>query len=120
FACARILRALRRICRVRRPFRFFAQGNGIFFGVPALAILALLLGAGLAIAVYKNRATERFDIDVLRRRLYIDDFYQWLISSTQELLARVSAFIDRGLIDAGAVRGAGTGTWSFGALLRLI
>src|ERR1041385_233941 len=30
--------------------------------VPALAILALLLGAGLAIAFYKNRATEQFDV----------------------------------------------------------
>ncbi|HEY6205579.1 MAG TPA: NADH-quinone oxidoreductase subunit L [Chthoniobacterales bacterium] len=88
--------------------------------VPALAILALLLGAGLAIAFYKNRATEQFDVDVLRRRFYIDDFYRWLISSTQELLARVSAFIDRSLIDRGAVRGASNGTWGFGALLRLI
>jgi len=103
-----------------RHFVVLPEETAIFSVVPALAILALLLGAGLAIAVYKNRATERFDIDVLRRRLYIDDFYQWLISSTQEMLARVSAFIDRGLIDAGAVRGAGTGTWSFGALLRLI
>jgi NADH-quinone oxidoreductase subunit L len=88
--------------------------------VPALAILALLLGGALAIAFYKGRTNERFDVDLLRRRFYIDDFYQWLISSTQDLPARVSAFIDRGLIDAGAVRGASSGTWGFGALLRLI
>jgi len=90
------------------------------FVVPALAILALLLGGALAIAFYKGRTNERFDVDLLRRRFYIDDFYQWLISSTQDLPARVSAFIDRGLIDAGAVRGASSGTWGFGALLRLI
>jgi NADH-quinone oxidoreductase subunit L len=103
-----------------RHFVVLPEKTAIFSVVPVLAILALLLGAGLAIAVYKNRAVERIDVDVLRRRFYIDEFYQWLISSTQELLARVSAFIDRDLIDAGAVRGAGTGTWSFGALLRLI
>src|SRR6266581_2376793 len=79
-----------------RHFVVPPEETAIFSVVPALAILALLLGAGLAIALYKNRASERFDVDVLRRRLYIDDFYQWLISSTQELLARVSAFIDRG------------------------
>jgi NADH-quinone oxidoreductase subunit L len=88
--------------------------------VPILATLALLIGAGVAIVSYRNRATERFDVDLLRRRFYIDEFYQWLINSTQELLARVTAFIDRDLVDAGAVRGAGNGTWGIGALLRLI
>ncbi|HET9418294.1 MAG TPA: NADH-quinone oxidoreductase subunit L, partial [Chthoniobacterales bacterium] len=39
--------------------------------------------------------------------------------STQELLARVSAFTDRWLIDAAAVRGASSGTWGLGTLLRL-
>ena len=32
----------------------------------------------------------------------------------------VSAFFDRWIIDAGAVRGASGGTWGFGALLRLL
>src|SRR5205814_7766480 len=65
--------------------------------VPMLATLALLIGAGLAVVCYKNRATERFDVDLLRRRFYIDEFYHWLINSTQGLLARGAAFIDRGL-----------------------
>ena len=66
-----------------------------------------------------TRATERFDVDLLRRRFYIDEFYRWLINSTQESLARASAFIDRWLIDAGAVGGASGGTWGLGTLLRL-
>ena len=47
-------------------------------------------------------------------------FTVWLIFWTQELFARVSAFVDRWIIDAGAVGGASRGTWGIGALLRLI
>jgi NADH-quinone oxidoreductase subunit L len=55
----------------------------------------------------------------LRQRFYIDEFYDWLIGWTQEFLAGISAFFDRWIIDAGAVRGASGGTWGVGALLRL-
>jgi NADH-quinone oxidoreductase subunit L len=88
--------------------------------VPALAILAMLLGAGLAIWLYRKRASDPIHVDLFRRRFYIDEFYEWLIDWTQELLARAAAFFDRWIIDAGAVRGASGGTWGFGALLRLL
>ena len=88
--------------------------------VPVLAIIALMLGVGLAIVLYRGRATEPVTLELLRRKLYIDDFYGWLIDWTQELLARVAAFIDRWVIDAGAVGGSSRGTWGIGALLRLI
>jgi NADH-quinone oxidoreductase subunit L len=88
--------------------------------VPVLAIVVLILGTGLAIAVYRNRASEPVNITVLRRKFYFDDFYGWLIYWTQELLARVSAFLDRWIIDAGAVGGSSRGTWGIGALLRLV
>ncbi|MFN2541602.1 MAG: NADH-quinone oxidoreductase subunit L [Chthoniobacterales bacterium] len=93
--------------------------KGNVAAVSLLAILAFLFGAGLAIVFYKGRTTERFDVDLLRRRFYIDEFYRWLINSTQELLARLSASLDRAVIDTAAVRGASSGTWGLGALLRL-
>ncbi|MEP7016211.1 MAG: NADH-quinone oxidoreductase subunit L [Verrucomicrobiota bacterium] len=92
----------------------------LFALVPLLAMGALVFGAGLAILFYRGRATEAVYVDLLRRRFYIDEFYQWLINWTQELLARISAFFDRWIIDAGAVRGVSGGTWGIGALLRLI
>src|SRR5437667_106495 len=91
------------------------------FGVvPVLAIIALILGVGLAFALYRGRATEPVKVELLRRKFYFDEFYCWLIYWTQELLARVAAFIDRWVIDAGAVGGSSRGTWGIGALLRLI
>src|SRR5881398_3204672 len=56
--------------------------------VPALAIVALIAGTGLAIALYGNRATEPLkDLELVRHKFYFDEFYNWLIYWTQELLA---------------------------------
>jgi NADH-quinone oxidoreductase subunit L len=110
-------------------FAFFARNfltlpvekaPNAFGVVPALAIVALIAGSGLAIALYRNRAHDPIDAEVLRHKFYFDEFYSWLIYWTQELLARVSAFVDRWIIDAGAVGGSSRGTWGIGALLRLV
>src|SRR5213080_4996684 len=108
-------------------FAFFARrflalplekNIGLF--VPALAIIALILGSGLAIKLYRNRQSEPFDIELFRRLFYFNEFYSWLINWTQEFLARISAFCDRWIIDAGVVGGTSGGTWGIGALLRLV
>ena len=88
--------------------------------VPVLAFGALIVGSGLAIAIYRNQADEPIDIEVLRHKFYFDESYDWLINWTQELLARVSAFFDRWIIDTAAVDGISRGTWGLGALLRLV
>jgi NADH-quinone oxidoreductase subunit L len=108
-------------------FAFFARNflvlpheETVAFFVPVLAIIALILGSGLAIALYRNRTSEPFDIELFRRLFYFNEFYSWLINWTQELLARISAFFDRWIIDTGVVGGASGGTWGVGALLRQI
>jgi NADH-quinone oxidoreductase subunit L len=88
--------------------------------VPALALVTLMVGSGLAIVLYRNRAIEPVNVALLRHKFYFDEFYSWLIYWTQELLARVSAFVDRWIIDAAAVGGTSRGTWGLGATLRLI
>jgi NADH-quinone oxidoreductase subunit L len=107
-------------------FAFFARNfltlphekTAVF--VPVLAIIALIIGVGLAIVLYRGREVEPVKVELLRRKFYFDEFYGWLIFWTQELLARVAAFIDRWIIDAGAVGGSSRGTWGIGAVLRLI
>jgi NADH-quinone oxidoreductase subunit L len=110
-------------------FSFFAgnflalpseKAPNAFGVVPVLAIIALILGVGFAIALYRGRQTEPVKVELLRRKFYFDEFYGWLIDWTQELLARVAAFIDRWVIDAGAVGGSSRGTWGVGAILRLL
>jgi NADH-quinone oxidoreductase subunit L len=88
--------------------------------VPALAFGALIVGSGLAIALYRKRTSEPIDVEVLRHKFYFDELYASLIGWTQELLARVAAFCDRWIIDTAVVDGSSHGTWGIGALLRLI
>src|SRR5437660_976878 len=88
--------------------------------VPGLALVAMLLGATGAVFLYRGREFDPFSFTVLRKKFYFDEFYQALINSTQEFLARIAAFIDRWVIDATVVRGSSGATWSFGALLRLM
>ena len=108
-------------------FSFFARSfltlpveREVAIFVPALAIAALIAGSGLAIALYRNRASEPVDLELLRHKFYFDEFYSSLIHWTQELLAQFSAFVDRWIIDAGAVGGSSRGAWGIGSLLRLI
>jgi NADH-quinone oxidoreductase subunit L len=108
-------------------FTFFAQNflalpieKEVAILVPALAIVALILGSGLAISLYHNRASDPLDLELLRHKFYFDELYSWLINWTQELLAHIAAFFDRWIIDAGAVGGSSRGTLGIGALLRLI
>jgi NADH-quinone oxidoreductase subunit L len=87
--------------------------------VAFLPTVAMLGGLALAFFLYRNRESDPLEIALFRRRFYIDEFYGWLIGATQERLARMAAFFDRWIIDAGGVGGAGGGTWGLGALLRL-
>ena len=88
--------------------------------VSGLALVAMLLGATGAVFLYRGREFDPLSITILRKKFYFDEFYRALINSTQELLARIAAFIDRWVIDATAVRGSSGATWGFGALLRLM
>jgi len=87
--------------------------------VPGLALGAALGGAIGAILLYRNRQTDPLSVALLRHKFYFDELYRFLIRATQELLARLSAFIDRWILDGAAVRGASGATWGLGSVLRL-
>jgi NADH-quinone oxidoreductase subunit L len=88
--------------------------------VPAIAFVALLLGAFGAIFLYRNRTQEPLDIALFRDRFYLDQFYQSLIRWTQGTLAGLAGFFDRWILDGLIVRGLSGGSWGSGFLLRLL
>ncbi len=108
-------------------FAFFAKRflvlpneNEHFLVVPILALSALALGIVGAFLLYRNRPEEPVYLALFREKFYLDQFYAWLIRSTQGLLATLSAFIDRWILDGAIVRGLSGGTWGSGFLLRLL
>ena len=88
--------------------------------VPILALSALALGIVGAFLLYRNRPEEPVYLALFRDKFYFDEFYFWLIRSTQGLLTTLSAFIDRWILDGAIVRGLSGGTWGSGFLLRLL
>ncbi len=87
--------------------------------VPGLALGAALAGAIFAIVLYRNREADPVDLAPLRGRFYFDELYAFLIRATQGLLASLSAFIDRWILDGLGIRGASATTWGIGSILRL-
>ncbi len=88
--------------------------------VPGLALGATLSGITLAILLYRRSESDPIDLALFRKGFYFDEIYGFLISATQGVLARISAFIDRWILDVGVIRGASGATWGFGSLLRLL
>jgi NADH-quinone oxidoreductase subunit L len=88
--------------------------------VPAMALSATIAGVILAITLYRNREKDPLDLALLRKRFYFDELYAFLIAASQGLLASLSAFIDRWILDVGFVRGASTTTWGIGSMLRFL
>jgi NADH-quinone oxidoreductase subunit L len=88
--------------------------------VPGLALAVTLAGITAAILLYRRRESDPIDFALFRNGFYFNEFYGFLISVTQGVLASISAFIDRWILDAGFVRGASGATWGFGSLLRLL
>jgi NADH-quinone oxidoreductase subunit L len=103
--------------------KFFVQlpaEHGTNWLVPGMALGATLAGVICAIFLYRNRESDPINFGLLRKRFYFDELYSFLIAATQGLLAALTAFIDRWILDVGFIRGASTTTWGIGSLLRLL
>jgi NADH-quinone oxidoreductase subunit L len=93
-------------------------------GSPLLALFTslfvFLAGTILGLLLYREKAKDPILIPLFANRFYIDQFYSILVKWTQDLLAQISGFVDRWIIDGGIVRGLGGMTWSCGFALRFL
>ncbi len=89
--------------------------------VQASAVGVFVLGALLAMVLYKGKSKDPIRIPLFANRFYIDDFYKILIRATQDSAACICAFLDKWLIDTVLVRGVGAGgVWITGYALRFL
>jgi NADH-quinone oxidoreductase subunit L len=89
-------------------------------GVMGLSVFAFLAGAGLAWFVYTGKDSDPVLIPLLANRFYIDQFYQTLITWTQDLASSLSATFDRWILDGAIVRGISGMVWVTGFVLRFL
>jgi NADH-quinone oxidoreductase subunit L len=96
------------------------EHEGSPLGAMAVSFLAVAAGVASGFYLYKGKNKDSVDIPLFEHKFYIDEFYGSLIKWTQDLLADVSGFFDRWVIDGGLVRGLGGITWGVGFALRFL
>jgi NADH-quinone oxidoreductase subunit L len=86
------------------------------------ALLAALLGGLiLAAALYaRGPLKDPVRIPLFANRLYIDNFYNWLVTRVQGGLGVLGSWFDRWIIDGLVVTGSARTVWGAGYLLRLL
>jgi len=85
-----------------------------------ISFIAFLAGTTLGFYLYRDKPKDPVEVPLFENRFYVDEFYKSLIKWTQDLLANISGFADRWVIDGGIVRGLSGLTWGFGFALRFL
>ena len=85
-----------------------------------ISFIAFLAGTTLGFYLYRDKPKDPVEVPLFENRFYVDEFYKSLIKWTQDLLANISGFADRWVIDGGLVRGLSGLTWGFGFALRFL
>jgi NADH-quinone oxidoreductase subunit L len=88
--------------------------------VPILAVAVFAIGSALGAWIYQDRARDPVRIPLFANRFYFDEMYSALVSGTQDLLASVSGWLDRYILDGCVVRGAASLTWGLGYAFRML
>ena len=86
--------------------------------VPVLAIGAFLAGTAGGWMLYKGQAKDPILIPLFKNKFYIDELYAALIAGTQDLLATMSGWFDKWILDGLFVRGLSGAAWGTGFVLR--
>ena len=86
--------------------------------VPCIASSVGLAGILLGFFLYRGREKDPIYIPLFANKFYFDEIYALLVWNTQDLLARISAFVDRWVLDTVLVRGLSSSTWGLGFILR--
>jgi NADH-quinone oxidoreductase subunit L len=84
----------------------------------AIGTLAFLAGTAAGYVLYAGKDKDPILIPAFKNKFYFDEFYAALIARTQDLLARVSAFADKWIVDGVLVRVSSGAVWGLGFLLR--
>jgi NADH-quinone oxidoreductase subunit L len=103
---------------------------GHFFDIPyaeapaiahKIVLGFLAAGAVLAALLYlRGPAKDPVRIPLFANRLYIDNFYNWLVARVQGGLAVLGSWFDRWIIDGLIVTGSARTVWATGYVLRLL
>lgn len=85
------------------------------------ALLLMFLGGLVgAWALYRNAQKDPLNIPLFANRLYIDNFYAWLVKTFQDGVAWISGWADRWIVDLLVVQVPSKLVWFTGYVLRFL
>jgi NADH-quinone oxidoreductase subunit L len=88
----------------------------------AVSIAAVLIGAGLGFALYRDRGSDPLAANglfrIFRHKFYLDEFYLHIVRIFQDAIAAVVHFFDEFIINGLLVGGLSRATAGIGGLLR--
>lgn len=90
-------------------------GSGIAM---TLGTLAFVFGTAVGWLLYSGRDKDPIVIPPFKHKFYIDEIYAALIAGTQEVFAKIAAFLDKWLVDGVLVRVGSGAVWGVGFALR--
>jgi NADH-quinone oxidoreductase subunit L len=105
---------------IERIFFHLEEPEHVPHIVHYVLLLMFVLGAGLALWLYRNVGKDPVSIPLFANRLYIDDFYDWLVRNLQDGLAMLSGWADRWIVDLFVVQIPSRFTWACGYVLRFL
>lgn len=79
-----------------------------------------LIGVGAAFALYRDAAKDPISIPLFANRLYIDNFYAWIVARIQDGGAGLLSWADRWVVDLLIVQVPSKLTWATGFVLRFL
>ena len=107
------------------PMKMIALGGELHFHLNQTAVLSfagLLLGAGLAVWVYRDKDKEPLNnpfFSLCRNKFYIDEIYIGLVRVFQDAVAAFLDVVDRFVVDPVVARFPALGTLTVGSFLRV-
>ena len=105
---------------IERIFFHLEEPEHVPHIVHYVLLLMFVLGAGLALWLYRNVGKDPVSIPLFANRFYIDDFYDWLVRNLQDGLAMLSGWADRWIVDLFVVQIPSRFTWACGYVLRFL
>lgn len=106
---------------VQRVFITIDHPHELPFWVHPIIWLFLAIGVTTTFLIYrKSPKTDPISIPAFANRLYIDDFYNWIVRWVQDGTAALLAWVDRWIIEGVFVQFTAKITWASGFALRFL
>jgi NADH-quinone oxidoreductase subunit L len=105
---------------IEKVFFHIEEAPGVPHILHPILLALFALGVVSAFLLYRNADKDPISIPFFANRLYIDDFYNWIVKNIQDGGAAVLSWADRWVVDLLIVQVPSKIAWAGGFVLRFL